>query len=1115
MKKIFTGKRWTIMKICATQGLLAFILCGVSLAHNNFAQVLDNEVSISIVEKSFDDALMDIAHVAHVKFAYSPELLNVRDKINIKAENASLRQILNEILEPRNISYYVHKDGLTISLKRKKSNDKGTVMPSMLEKEREQMLKQSQVEGLVYDQNKLPLAGVNIIIKGSTNGTTTDANGKFSIEADEKDILVFSFIGYSSQEVKVGNQTSLQIILSEDIKSLGEVTINAGYWEVTGERQTGNISKITSNEIQKQPVLNPLQSIQGRMPGVYVQQNTGVPGGAFSIKIRGRNSLRPNGNDPLYIVDGVPFTPTSLNSSAISSIVQGGNPLASINPSDIESIEILKDADATAVYGSRGSNGVVLITTKKGKAGRTKVDLNVYSGTGSVSNSMDMLNTSQYLEMRKEAFENDDFWPVPDFLKFIAPDLYVYDSTRYTDWQDQLIGGKARTSNAQLSISGGNSNTQFLLGMGYYKETTVFPGDFGYQRGSANLHVNHASDDNRFRMTASFNYSLSLNKLFAGDLTRSAITLPPNAPSMYDSAGGINWEWANPYFQNPLVNLERKYQTTTDNAVVNTTLSYEVIKDLNIKTALGYTAMNVDEFTIIPLSSFNPADINGRTASTVFANGKLKTWIIEPQADYTKAIGGGTLKVLVGTSFQESVQKGQTIEAGGYTSDALLENIKAATTLTSTNTTYSQYKYQAIFGRLNYVWNDRYIINLTGRRDGSSRFGPGKQFGNFGAAGVAWVFSNENFIKNAMPVLSFGKLRSSYGITGSDAIGNYEYLDTFSSTPYPYNGSTGLVVTRLNNPDYSWESNKKFEVGIELGWFEDRIQFSSSFYNNRSSNQLVGLPLPVLTGQSSVQFNLPATVQNTGWEFQLNTLNIQKNDFKWTSSVNITIPENKLIEFPDLDAFPAYKNQFKVGESIFTKRTLKSTGVNGETGLYTFEDVNTDGRTSTTSDGLFLEEVSQKFFGGLNNGFSYKGIELDIFIQFVKQDGYNYLQSFQSPGNMSNQPSVVWDRWKQPGDQTSVQQYSAFGPASNTYVYYILSDAAISDASFIRLKNVSLSWQVPNKWTGKAKVNGLRIYAQGQNLLTFTKYEGLDPETQSSTSLPPLRTITAGVQITL
>lgn len=1101
------------MKICATQGLFAVLICGVSIAFDNHGQVLDREISITVSDVSFDLALIQIANAAHVKFAYSPELLNVKDPVSLNVENMTVREILNNLLLPKQISYVMQRDGVTISLKRI-PKQKITLNNTDSLSETDRSLN-ATLTGTVIDVASQPIAGVNVVIKGSTIGTTTDASGRFSIEVDKKDILVFSFIGYAPKEVQVGNQTNIEVILLEDIQSLGEVVVNAGYWEVTEKQQTGNISKISAKEIQNQPVSNPLQALQGRMPGIYIQQSTGIPGGAFNIKIRGRNSLRTDGNDPLYIIDGVPFTTTSLASPTTSSIIQGGNPFASISPNDIESIEVLKDADATAIYGSRGSNGVVLITTKKGQKGKVQVEFNLSSGVGHVPSFMDLLSTSQYLEMRKEAFRNDGNWPIPASLQYAAVDLYEYDSLRYTDWQEALMGGSASTNMATVSISGGSKNTQFLFGGTYYKEGTVFPGDFGFKRGSANLNVSHTTDDNRFHVSVSMNYSSSVNNLFAGDMTRLAVTLSPNAPAMYDSRGGINWNWKNPFLQNPLISLERKYTTSTDNLIANSTLSYQLWKGLQIRTHLGYTTMQINEISLSPLSAINPAALSGQTGSTIFADGEIKTWIAEPQLDYSQSFGGGIFKVLMGASFQESIQGGETLRATGYTSDALLENIRAATAITISNATHSQYRYMAFFGRINYTWREKYIINLTGRRDGSSRFGPGKRFGNFGAVGIAWIFSQENFLKDNLDFLSFGKVRMSYGSTGSDAIGNYQYLNTFSSTTYPYNGSTGLTVTRLYNPDYSWESNNKFEIGLELGLLDDKIQLSTSWFNNRSSNQLVGLPLPVLTGQSSVQFNLPATVENKGWEFQLNTVNLSKAKFRWSTNLNITIPKNTLIEFPNLEAFPAYSNTYKLGESLFLKRTLKMEGVNRETGLYTFSDVNADGSISTANDGQFLKRTDQVAFGGLNNSVSFFGFDLDFMFQFVKQDGYNYLSSFQSPGNMSNQPSIVVNRWRQPGDNATIQRYALLGQGNAAYVNNLSSDNAISDASFVRLKNISLTWNIPHEWIKKWGIEKCRIYLQGQNLFTWTNYIGLDPETQNSAALPPLRTLMIGLNFTL
>lgn len=1106
------------MKICAVQGIIAITLCGVTLAHTNYAQLLDREVSISITDLPFEKALHEIEAIAKVKFAYSINQLQGEPNVSLMIDKRTLREALDELLAPRKISYKVHEKEAAITLK--KANGEDNKGQSSVHEGTNGNNKQSaliQITGTVSEAStQTPMAGVNVLVKGTTNGTTTDATGHYSLAADDNDVLVFSFIGFSSLEVPVNGRIVIDVVMTEDVTSLSEVVVNAGYWEVKDQERTGNISKVSSKEIQNQPIHNPLQALQGRMAGVQVIQNTGVPGGGFKIQIRGQNSLRSDGNDPLYVIDGVPFTPVSLTSTAISgTIIKEGNPLAAINPADIESIEILKDADATSIYGSRGANGVVLITTKRGQAGRTRFQMNFSQGVGKVGNQLDLLNTQQHVDMRIEALQNDGLWPLPDFLQSYVPDVFLWDTTRYTNWQKELVGGTANTTNAQFSVSGGSESTQFSVGGGYYRETTVFPGDFNFQRLSGSVSLNHTSDNRKFKTSIAVNYSGSVNNLLSQDLTNIAVTLPPNAPSLYDENGNINWNWQNDLMQNPLSYLRKKYVNNTDNLITNASFSYEVITGLRLKTNVGYTSMIVKELSTNPLSAIPPQFLApGQTGSSNFGDSYNKTWIIEPQAEYTKTIGDGTLTILAGGTLQESIQQGATISARGYTSDALLENIRSATSIDIINTAYSQYRYAALFGRVNYVWKEKYVVNLTGRRDGSSRFGPGQQFGNFGAAGVAWMFSNESFVKNNVTFLSFGKLRASYGTTGSDAIGNYQYLNTFSSTTYPYNGSSGLVLTRLDNPDYSWETNKKLEGGIEVGFVKDRILFTASRYYNESSNQLVGLPLPVVTGQSSIQYNLPATVVNKGWEFQLTTANVKTTKFKWTTTINITMPRNELTEFPNLEAFPAYRNQYKVGESIFIKKTLRSTEVDPTTGLYTFEDVDGDGNISVVNDGLFLKEVSQRYFGGLGNSITVGGLQVDFLLQFVKQTGYNYINSFTVPGDFSNQPAVVAARWQNSGDQTGIQQYTLIGPGTEAFINQKFSDQAISDASFIRLKNVSISWQFPATLLKKVRMQNARLYLQGQNLLTMTNYLGMDPENQNVSFLPPLRMISIGTQIT-
>ncbi len=1123
MEKCFTCKTiyWKIMRRCVLQGMLAICFCCMAVAHTNHAQILDQKITISLSEVTLEDALKAIGQEAGIKFFYSREHVDMKEIISIDAADKPVRTILEELFTPRDIHLSVFEKDSTVTLKRKAKEPVPEASRSKVS-ETKPVRKSSfmAVTGTVIDaKTKLLMAGVNVVVKGTSIGTTTDANGEYSINAEEKDILVFSFIGFTSVEVVVNNQTRIDIALEEDIQSLNEVVVNVGYWEVKQKEQTGNVSRITANEIQQQNVNNPLQAMQGRMAGVYIQQNTGMPGGGFKIQIRGQNSLRTgsdgsaNGNLPLYLIDGVPFTSTSLTSPSISgSTLSGGNPLSTINPNDIESIEVLKDADATAIYGSRGANGVVLITTKRAKAGKVRVDLDVSQGIGQVSNFVDLLNTSQYLTMRKEAYQNDGVEPTIQR----APDLLVWDTTRQTNWQKELIGGNAGVTNAQVSLAGGSARTQFRLGGAYYRETTVFPRSNSFQRASGKLAITHQSEDMRLKIETSVNYSSSISNLPSIDFTGQAMILAPNAPALYTDDGSLNWEDGT--WLNPIAALENKYTGNINNLIANSVLSYEILEGLNIKTNLGYTSMDVNEVRISPLSYHNPQDLEGKTGSSSFGKSDIKTWIIEPQADYTRKLGEGHLSALIGSTFQESVQTGNALEASGYTNDAFLENIAAATAIQVSENIHSQYRYSAAFARINYNWKEKYIINLTGRRDGSSRFGPGNRFANFGAVGAAWIFSNESFFRNYVPFLSFGKLRSSYGTTGSDAIGDYQYLETYSATQFPYAGSNGLAITRLSNPNYSWETNRKFEVALETGFWQDLITFSGSFYLNRSSNQLVGLPLPVMTGNSSVQFNLPATVENKGWEIQVATTNVKTQKFQWTTTANATIPTNRLIEFPDLENFPAYINRYDLGRSVNVYKALQFNGVDPETGLYTVVDRNEDGIISSPFDLTGLKEVSQTFYGGVGNSIAYGGFHLDFFFQFVKQTGYSYAQSFITPGLPSNQPSLVMDRWTEPNTVSDIQRFSAVDPTGEvTTAYYrsIESDNLITDASFIRLKNVSLSWTLPAKWTQKIKMAESRFFIQGQNLLTFTRYKGLDPETQFSLALPPLRMITAGVHISL
>ena len=967
----------------------------------------------------------------------------------------------------------------------------------------------TQIKGTITDGNN-SLPGVTISVKGKLTTTISDYYGQYTIAASPDDTLVFSFMGFKTVLVQIDGRETINIQLKEDATTLKEVLVNTGYYSVKESERTGSIAKITAAAIEKQPVTNVLAVMQGRMAGVNITQTTGVPGGGFDIQIRGKNSLRTDGNNPLYIIDGMPYASENVGNTLLSSTIlsaAGINPLNGINPSDIENIEILKDVDATAIYGSRGANGVVLITTKKGKSGKTTFTLNAYSGTGKVTRTLNLMNTPQYLEMRREAFANDGFTQYPDWAYDING---TWDQNRYTNWQKELIGGTALTHNIETAVSGGTSNTQFLIRGTRFKETTVFPGNFAYCKTALHFNINHIADNNKFSISLSGNYVADKNNLLGTDLTREASVLSPNAPELYDPNGNLNWE--NSTWDNPLRLLEEKYLAKTNNLTASSAIGYKIMPGLEVKTTLGYTDNRLEESKKSPSTVYNPAwGLNSSASYFLLNQAKKQSWSIEPQLTYQQEVGLGTFKILAGATFQEQTREQQALYASGFSSNSLLTNIASAAHIAILNNDNSTYRYNAVFGRVNYNLQQKYILNLTGRRDGSSRFGADKHFANFGAVGSAWLFGKEDFIDEALPFLSFGKLRASYGTTGNDQIGDYQFLNTYSSSGISYQGITGLQPSRLYNPDFSWETNKKLEVALETGFLKDRVLLSTAYYSNRSSNQLVGIPLPGTTGFTSIQANLNATVENTGWELELRTVNFQNRQFKWSTMANATIARNKLIAFPGLAA-STYANQYEIGQPLDIRKVYHFTGINPQTGIYQFEDYNHDGAITAPKDRQNIVHTNPNFFGGLQNSLTYKNWQLDFLFQFVKQLGINFNYTGVLPGVGNNQPVAVLDRWQQPGDTSAFQQYTAGfnNDAVNAFYNYSSSDAVFTDASFIRLKNLSISYTLPDSWS---KIGRCRLYLQGQNLLTITRFKGPDPENQSQGSLPPLRVLTMGIQL--
>ncbi|WP_300439157.1 SusC/RagA family TonB-linked outer membrane protein [Christiangramia sp.] len=958
---------------------------------------------------------------------------------------------------------------------------------------------QQEITGTVTGPNNQPLLGVTVRVKNKNYGTTTNLEGNYTISASNGDVLVFSFIGYKPREIPITNQSQINISLEEDVASLDEVQINAGYYTVTQRERTGNISRVTSEEIEFQPVVSPIQALQGRVAGLQVTPGGSHPGMANTIQIRGQNSLRAEGNFPLYIIDGVPINSTPVESNSLLGNA-GIDPLNNLSLSNIESIEILKDADATAIYGSRGANGVILITTKSGKNIGPGLEANVYTGVATVPNRLELLTTPGYLQIRRRAFENDEVEPT----ERNAYDLLVWDQDRYTDWQEFVFGGTSRTTNTSLNYSGGDENTTFRLGGSYFTQGTVYPGDYDYKKMTGNLNINHYSPDQKLNINLSLNYGIDVNNL-VGNLNLNAATylLPPNAPGIFNGDGTLNWaDWGAAGIDNPFKGYYNSSDTRTKNLISNLGISYEILEGFRLKTSLGYTNYSSEELWKLPARSYNPA--NPVENNSFHLRSNRNSWIAEPQLIYDSSFSKLNLQAIVGATFQENTSDRQQFQGSGYASEALIGNIAAAESILNPSNASTDYRYNALFSRIGLNWDQKYYLNLTGRRDGSSRFGPNNRFANFGAVGTAWIFSEEAFIKNSLSFISFGKLRGSFGTTGNDQIGDYGYLDAYEAT----RGTGGLYPTALANPDYSWEVNKKLEGGLELGLFKNRFNLGLSWYRNRSSNQLVGYTLPAITGFGSVQANLPATVENSGWEIEASANIVNSEKFRWQTTFNISIPENELISYPGIEQ-SSYANVYRVGYPLNISLNYEYDGLDTETGFYRVNDINNDGRFDF-EDRVVIQDRSRKFFGGINNNLSYGGFSLQFLWQFVKQQGSH---SLFNTGRPSNQLDVVLETLE-PGSK--YQRISQSFQSSNAFNNVINTSFPLEDASFLRLKTLSLGYSIPKNLVKDLAMKNFRLYLHGQNLFTITPYDGLDPEyPYSGTAFAALRIITGGLQINL
>lgn len=1113
-----------ILRVMKLTAILLTVAC-LQISAAGIAQ----RVSLNVKDASLKTVFFEVNKQTGYNFLYSDEVLARANKVTLRVQDASIAQVLELALKDQPLDFRIHLNSIIIRPKAEPLEPVGS----------EPVIQVIDVTGRVTDADGNPLVGATVTNTTKKISTTSNSEGRFTINANEGDVLTVSYIGYEDRTIKITAATlassGISIVLNQKISSMQEVVINKGYYTEKQKYSVSNVGKVTAKDIEKQPVNNPLLALQGRVPGLLITQSTGLPGSGVAVKIQGQNTISGSiGNDPLYVIDGVPYPSRTFGtlsfvqgrsgSNVPPGTVGGGNPLSYINPYDIESIEVLKDADATAIYGSRAGNGAILITTKRGKAGQTKVDLNFQKGWGKVERRMDLLNTDQYIEMRKEALSEAGVTVNPNDANY---DLNgTWNSTQYTDWQKELIGGTAKYDDIQLSISGGNANTQFMISPSYHKETTVFPGDLANKMASLHFNVNNLSSNQKLNIQLTGSYSYNDLKLNNYDLTADAMTLAPNAPNLYNADGTLNWaQLANgdATWTNPLAYLNQEFSNKTKTLVSNANISYRLLKGLDVKSSFGYSDIQSNQFLLIPHTSILPQNRTSRPRQSNFMQSNIQSWIIEPQINYLKKVLNGELGDLLGSSIQNNTNRLTAQEGTGYASDVEIKNISAAPTRSAVES-HAIYKYNAGFGRLNYNLQGKYLVNFNVRRDGSSRFGKENQFHNFWSIGAGWIFSNEKVFSEKSDILSFGKFKASYGTTGNDQIGDYRFLDIYNATfsDMAYQNAAGYQAQNLPNYYLAWEETRKLNLGVELGFLNDKLVVSVNYGRNRSSNQLVDYALPIMTGFNSITQNFPALVQNVSWEFMLNSKNITTKIFNWSTSFNLSIPKNKLIEFPGIET-SSYSGQLIVGQPTTMLRLYEFAGVDPNTGFYHFVDKNGNITTNPIlpDDGTIIINTLPKFYGGLQNSVNWKEFDLNFLFQFVKQIGRDYsLGGGPNPGrffgttNLGNQPTYILERWGKPGDITNVQKFTTRSAATSPRSKAESSNRVYSDASFIRLKNLSFAYNIPYKWQQKISISNAKVFLNAQNMLTFTNYKGLDPETISTNSLPPLRTITFGIHCT-
>lgn len=946
-------------------------------------------------------------------------------------------------------------------------------------------------------EDDMPLPGVTVQIKGTMQGTATDMNGQYRIEAASNDTLVFSFVGMITETIPVWGRNLIDVGLRMDIARLGEVVV-VGYGTESSRLVSGSLGVVSESEMRDVPMRTIDGVLQGRSAGVYITQNAGNPGAATSVRIRGNSSISA-GNEPLYVIDGIPMT--SGNYGQIGFSGQGINALSDINPNDIESITILKDASAAAIYGARATNGVILITTRRGNQKRTDINFNSSYGWQEAANQLEMLNAEQWHNYR--GTQPDPNNPVD------------------TDWLDQIFR-VAPMSSYELSASGGDASTQFFISGNYFQQEGIIIGT-DFQRLNGRLNLDHKVNSN-VTIGGSLGTSYSLNNRVEGDrslhgVLPNAISLAPIYP-VYNPDGTYNQDgfFANPIaIGNEAINEAHSYRT-----IGNTFADINFLENFTFSTKWGLDYLSLREHSYDPVITRQGATTNGLG---IEAQTSVLNIVSNNLVRYNNSFRDvHNIEVLTGYSFemfQRRIQYAEGIDFPG----AYFQYILDAGTIRSAEARATDRGINSYFGQLRYNYDYRYIVSLSGRFDGSSKFGPNNRYGFFPAVSLAWRLSEESFFKDLNTPINELRLRSSFGITGNDGIPDFAYMDLYRGRAN-YRQQAGIAPTGIPNPDLKWETTTQINLGADIEFFEERIALAFDYYHNVTTDLLFDRPVSMTSGFTSITSNI-GELENKGIEVSLTTVNVKTNQFTWESKFNLSHNKNKIISLYknqnllDLDRYSP--SAVIVGEPMSVFYGFRSLGVDPSTGDIVWDDIDGNG-VINSDDRTIIGDPNPLFTGGFTNNLFYGPFELNFFIQFsYGNDIFNatriFIEAMRGPDNQS---TAILERWQEPGDITDIPRATETDPNANNRI----SSRFVEDGSFARLKNLTFSYNMQGQWIERIGVRSARIFFTGANLITLTNYSGMDPEVnyrgdnnlQRATDFftyPQARTYTIGINLRL